>query len=822
MNTAKLRLAVLSDKTVKGSVRRICESLIEIADNVPEHNLSLISIEKLTPFDSDIAVKAFVANEKRVISLKDMGISEAVDTILKESGVAKYPHIKSPISNFKTLSQRSSDYMIVESFLGSMRNFLWDPVIHREYTAIAEKFNELREEVTVKKHIDLIASSRNRTIYRGLLEKLDNYVFDRSSNSRRFIIQELDKYKFDSNINTLANALKVLENEDGGFNPLSNSTKCTVRPAVGFVQINEKEDYFLLDGIIYKKEGDAMSFVEEKEAIRNCSSLLEVSAALKRTGAYILNDSIMIPMGKGTIRISESGDIFINEEHITKDQLIHKATIASVVDPSQIRVIRDAVVLFENASKLMEIDFAKTITSNIYEGVKAHIVKGDNYLVNFRNPAMNESKTVNFVNARNLKNYIMDKLSYDVSEAFTEVLTREESRIIKQREKVNSLMESVVAVEKELKKVKQAIMEDTSVSENRNVRMLEKSLSSELKILKKTYHQEQLRLDEMLGTSSMPSVGDKVKVGKSGVGTVLSVDSVNRLAIVMMEDGHTVKCKHNECTVIDPSVKKSKSASPEVTMSLIKGSTGTPSSKKTGKGKSGYMKESLVETDIDSVETVDIDDVEGIGESPELVSRHPEFGDVYDEDKIKFREMVQRGSEDYNPSEYDEEEMMDDEEEMMGYEDEYGHTMGEDDDYEEDTEELKDYIENPEEDQDVDEGQWSGTMFDDEEYMDDEDEDEDEDEYIIPEMSPEQISGEEDEIEFEEEDDDYAMSPQHSEEFGDLADTSYDDAGYEEDMEEEDDDMTYESEEGDISSDDEEEMKMEEEAEDEEETETGE
>lgn len=650
MNTAKLRLAVLSNKTVKSAVRRICESLLEMADNIPDHNLSIISIEKLEPYTADIAVRTFLVNEKRISALKDMGISESVSRILSESSINKYPHLRNPIAQFKSVSGQAADYIIVENYLSSLKNLIWDPVVKREYELLESKASELKEEILVKKHIDIIKASRNRSIYAVLLEKLDNYVSDLSSGSRKLIVQELDKYKFDGNINRLANSLRMLENDNGNFNPLSNDSKCSIKPAVGFVEIKESTDYFLLDGVIYRKDGESISFVPGAEAIKECKDLVEVHEAMSRTGAYLIDDSIMVPMGSTTIKLRDDGSIFVNEEKMTRDQLTHRVNMASIVDRSQVKNLYDALLLNSHAQKLMDIDFAKTIKSNIFEGVRINVVKGKNYLANFRNGAMNESRCLDFTSARKLKNFVMEKLSYDISEAFSEVLTKEEAGINKQRDLAAKIFENIVKIEKELNKVQKAMQEDEAVNENRHIQLLESSLESELKILKKTYSSAQAKLNEMMSFVPVPSVGDEVKVGKKGIGTVLAVDGINKQFMVMMQDGSTCRCNGNEITIVDPMIKKSRVASAETAIDAIKGSKAMPLDKKSMKG-SKHVKESLIETEFDEIEEVSPEEVEGVYSDPSLIVKHPDFGGVYDADEESFEERVQRGYGEYNPEE---------------------------------------------------------------------------------------------------------------------------------------------------------------------------
>jgi hypothetical protein len=651
MNTAKSRLAILSNKTVKGAVRRICESLVEMADSIPDQNLSQIAIDKLSAYTSDIAVKSFVSNESRLLSLIDMGIKKSADRILAESGVSNYPHLKGPINQFKRLSESNADYLIIENYLNNLKPLLWDPVVKSEYEVLEATKNDLSEDILVKSSIDVIKASRNSFIYGALIEKLDAYVMDRTTGSRKMIIQELDRYKFDTNINKLANNLRLIENSFGGFNMLANTTKCTVKPSVGFVDIKESADYILLDGSFYKKDGNKIVSIKESEIKSESPSLFAINNVVKSKGMTIQGDNVVMFMGRDTIKINENGSIDLNGTSLTRDELKHKAAVSSIIDPSYSRGLVDVLTIHENIDKLMEIDFSKTITSNIYEGVKINVFKGDSYIVNYVNPSMNENKTSNFTTATQLKNFVWDTLSYDISESFVETLSEENKEINKLQRISTSLFNKIVLVEKELKKIAQEKATDEDIRESKTIMQLEESLQEELKDLKRKYAAVSKKLNEATSNVPLPSVGDTVKVRAKGTGTVLSVDGVDRKFIVLLNNGETIQCIDKDIDVIETMVKKSATSSPEVDLQMIQGSNAKPLGKHVDVKKMVKENRELDEdvNNLDDVISISVDDVKGMTTNPSNVVKHTEFGKTYEEDVDTFDEMAAKGHDDYDP-----------------------------------------------------------------------------------------------------------------------------------------------------------------------------
>lgn len=742
MNTAKSRLATLSNKTVKGAVRRICESLIDMADSIPDQNLSQIAIDKLSAYNSDIAVKSFVSNESRLLSLLDMGIKKSVDRILSESSIVNYPHLKGPISQFKKLSEVNPDYLIIENYINTLKPLLWEPIVKNEYETLGSLKESLSEDILVRTSIDVIKSSRNNFIYGSLLEKLEAYVMDRTTGSRKMIIQELDRYKFDTNINKLANNLRLIENSFGGFNVIANSTKCSVKNSIGFVDIKESFDYILLDGSFYRKNGIRIEAVTESEIKKNSPSLWHINSIAKSRNFSFQGDSVVMFMGRDTVKINENGQIDLNGTILTKEELTHKAAVSSIIDPSYSRGLTDVLAIHENISKLMEIDFAKTISSNLYEGLKINVIKGDNYVVNFVNPAMNENRIINFSKATQLKNFVWDTLSYDISESFVETLSEENKQINNLKRIASKLFNKIVLVEGEIKKIEQEKMNDEDIRESKMIMELEGSLRDELKSLKNRYRAISKKLNESSFNVPLPSVGDTVKVRSRGTGTILSVDGVDKKFIVLLNNGETVQCIDKDIDVVETMIKRSSTSSPEVDMNIIQGSNAKPLGKHVGVKKSMGMgiKESNLNEDVDEFDdivTVQVDDVKGMTTNPSSVVRHTEFGNTYEKDLDSFSEMAAKGEEDYYPEidedndpemeEGSEHDVQDVEEGRQGYDFEDWDEM--------DPEEEYDSYEDDEEDWDDD-------------YGDEEIDFDEEDEYFPPgDFSEEDYSGMEEDIE---------------------------------------------------------------------------
>jgi hypothetical protein len=306
---------------------------------------------------------------------------------------------------------------------------------------------------------------------------------------------------------------------------------------------------------------------------------------------------------------------------------------------------------------------------------------------------MNENKIVNFSSATQLKNFVWDSLSYDISESFVETLSEENKEINKLKNTASKMFNNIVMIEKELKKIEKEKEEDEDVKESKAVFELERALVEELADLKRRYSKVSKRLNEAMGSVPLPSVGDTVKVRGKGTGTILSVDGVDKKFIVLLNNGETIQCIDKDINIVESMIKRSDTSSPEADLSIIQGSNARPSGKH-GEAKK-MMKESFnmsedVDT-LDDVVTIPMDDVKGMITDPSNVVKHSEFGATYEEDIENFDEMAERGNRDYYPE--------DDEKDVFSMDDDM-----EVDEVEEEIEETEDMEEEVEEVEEVEEG----------------------------------------------------------------------------------------------------------------------
>jgi hypothetical protein len=121
------------------------------------------------------------------------------------------------------------------------------------------------------------------------------------------------------------------------------------------------------------------------------------------------------------------------------------------------KVISDVIRLYENFDKIVELDFAKSVISKVYEGASVSLIKWNSKIFLQRvNEAMRENSLF-AVNGSQAVNMVKEFLKYDISEGLTEFLDGEKrvkSIMFNDRKKV---IENISIVESEMQKIESLV-----------------------------------------------------------------------------------------------------------------------------------------------------------------------------------------------------------------------------------------------------------------------------------------------------------------------------------------------------------------------------
>jgi hypothetical protein len=212
-------------------------------------------------------------------------------------------------------------------------------------------------------------------------------------------------------------------------------------------------------------------------------------------------------------------------------------------------VVKDVIEIYKGLENIVELDFAKSIVSNIYEGVSINLLKHNNEIyLNRVNESMRENSLYK-VNGTQAVQAVKEFLRYDISEGLTEFLEGDhkvKSIMVNDRTKV---LENISKVELEIDKIESLIESSTEYAQSEQIKSAHRLLSNELGILKEKWNQINNELKKLdfgisqscdLNEDSAFDIGDYIKVKESGeTGKIISIDGTSGRYTVLLDNGKT-------------------------------------------------------------------------------------------------------------------------------------------------------------------------------------------------------------------------------------------------------------------------------------------
>ena len=171
----------------------------------------------------------------------------------------------------------------------------------------------------------------------------------------------------------------------------------------------------------------------EKEIIGLSSDYIQLIESFNKPYVRINEEGIFIQIGKSTVRIIEEGEEasvylgkrklrFSDPSGLAKILGLESATYFAV---NETQVVSDIMRLYTNYRNIVELDFAKSISSNVFEGLAINLIKWNKqiYLQKI-NQGMNEN-SIYKVTGNQAVSMVKEFMRYDISEGLTEFLVGE-------------------------------------------------------------------------------------------------------------------------------------------------------------------------------------------------------------------------------------------------------------------------------------------------------------------------------------------------------------------------------------------------------------
>ncbi len=522
--------------------------------------------------DKDETAKSFMEHQ----NFKNLGVMEAINT-LRNSSIYEHPNVKVICENYSNLvlNKGIPEFSLIHNFINSIAPFKWDSSVEKVVENLKEKATKYEREIEVSKVLEAVKSSGSASFYSELSESLSSWLISENKSSG-LLAKSISKWSFNPVVRNLVNYLNLNESKD--TRKLEIPTKAQGESKVErifSVTISEGDKHtFSIGKTIFEANSDSLTKLSQSALGKLPSQYLDLVSVVNDRSVKINENGIFVNFGKKIVRIIEENEevsVYLDKSKLRFNTLGELAKMLSIdlgsyTGVNENRAINNVISLYRGYNNIVELDFAKSVVSNIYEGASVSLIKwnGKIYLQKV-NEAMRENSLYQ-VNGSQAVNMVKSFLRYDISEGLTEFLEGEQKIKAVMYNDRTKVLENISRVEAEINKIEKLTESNALFANSKEIQSAHKILLNELNTLKEKWNQinqeiEKIEsnpvLEDDLSEDEKFSVGAYVKIKESGeTGKIISIDGTSGRYTVLMDNGKTSDFLVNEIVDLDQALSQ--------------------------------------------------------------------------------------------------------------------------------------------------------------------------------------------------------------------------------------------------------------------------
>jgi len=422
------------------------------------------------------------------IKTLSFGLAESIAEI-RNTKMAEQPQLKYILMRFQNaLDNNVAESKLVKEYIMSLYPFRWETAVGASYDKLSKTISERAAELEVQNAIGDIQATDSKRFFDQLVTKMNEWLMTPNKNVHT-LIKEMRGYHFNPIVKTLTNNLLLMENNTGKFNVAVNSSNCTIGKIFSPVLLGSAGDVFKAGNQFYISNDSGLSKLTEAQVNALPKRYLDLCEAFFSHGVTVVDDEVTMYVGKNKVTIG-TGGTKINEKQVESAQLGQTLSYYSQgsIFRSDKSLVNVAVSLQENIDQICEIDYGKSIFSNIYEGTGVYMFKKSSKIyINKVNPSMNENAFVE-VNGIQAVTLVKDFLNYNVAESLVEFLEGDLKKKALMEKKLDTIYKNIQLIEGEINKVDKVVSETPEIGEMSEIIQTKDLLDRELNSLKSKWN----------------------------------------------------------------------------------------------------------------------------------------------------------------------------------------------------------------------------------------------------------------------------------------------------------------------------------------------
>ena len=421
--TSNIEIQALCESTISAISSAIYRGVTSDAQLEIERVALTNLFEELEQYTDDKLVEKWLNNQKRIYSVKHLGIRRAVNYLTEKEGKHD-PTLLLILERYKErLENDIPEVLLYEDFISAMSSFNHLPAVNTELDAVANRVDQYKNDVDISKIIAIMKETRSSYLIPLIEDVVDDYLNDKSEQSKHFLKETLVKFSYDPFIRDIINILTLdatnlqLEYanaacgiDDNLFSPI--------------IYLGENEALFNVHGTYYVKKGNNINKLKDEEIQKLDESYINMCNLLNNSSVEISRKDIRVYVGNDSAILTES-ETLINDKNFTEKEINESAEISKWKGNTDFYEIVNT--LRENFDEIAELDFVKRVYLKENENYAADVFKlRDNIFITTFDPLNDKVTFYRNINPIQAEKIMMEHMRFDVSKTFEDILPNKE------------------------------------------------------------------------------------------------------------------------------------------------------------------------------------------------------------------------------------------------------------------------------------------------------------------------------------------------------------------------------------------------------------
>ena len=510
----KQRIEDLMSRTESPSVVENCKAALAkfneyVALNLPpsvmEKMESVIAEDFITALSDEGAILEFSD-----IAINNLGVRNAIANLNKVDTSKNLP-LRYVLEKLSSVGNQP-EWLVYEQFIAALKPFDFEPTVLESINLIKSNANKYAEDIKIHRAIHEAKVTKSNYILPTVQNEIDAYLSSRSASARSVLIEKLNKYIFDPAVKKLYN---IIVESAQSFEIKATSNDAIIRKVYSPVIVTNESETFVVNGKVYKKVGNQVSYLAEEELSAVPESFFAIANFINQPNVEISENTMKIFSRDKKVVITESSEgaisIAVNEK-VTSPAEFNKIYLNSgLFNAAEIDVLRVVNSIVENWNSIMEIDFVKSIYSKAYPNRRADVFRcGDVMHIATADSLMKENLFHSNCTAHQSRSHILEFVNYDLSRTFEDLMTPERKEIATLESKKSEYVDAIQYLEERKNLLEN---QEEFVRNSSEVKSLIEAISEEIESLKKGYFENQSKINSLTKVSEGvgANVGDTVE-----------------------------------------------------------------------------------------------------------------------------------------------------------------------------------------------------------------------------------------------------------------------------------------------------------------------